>query len=92
VDTAGTLCQAASVLKARGARHVHGCATHPVLSGPAVSRIAESDLEILVVTNTIPLNEDAKKVEKIKVLSVSNLLGEAIRRIHDDDSVSLLFV
>jgi ribose-phosphate pyrophosphokinase len=92
VDTAGTLCKAAHALKERGANEVHGCITHPVLSGPAVSRIKESILESLVVTNTIPLSEEAQKVDKINVLSVSALLGEAIRRIHDEDSVSSLFV
>ena len=92
VDTAGTLCRAAEALKEHGANEVHACITHPVLSGPAVSRIRESVLESLVVTNTIPLREEAQKVDKIKVLSVSDLLGEAIRRIHKDDSVSSLFV
>lgn len=92
VDTAGTLCKAAEALKKHGANEVHGCITHPVLSGPAISRIKESVLESLVVTNTIPLNEEAQKVDKIKVLSVSALLGEAIRRIHNEDSVSSLFV
>ncbi len=92
VDTAGTLCKAAEALKEHGANEVHACITHPVLSGPAVSRIRESVLESLVVTNTIPLREEAQKVDKIKVLSVSDLLGEAIRRIHKDDSVSSLFV
>ena len=92
VDTAGTLCKAAQALKEHGANDVHGCITHPVLSGPAISRIKESVLESLVVTNTIPLSEEAQKVDKIKVLSVSALLGEAIRRIHDEDSVSSLFV
>jgi ribose-phosphate pyrophosphokinase len=92
VDTAGTLCKAAEALNEHGANEVHGCITHPVLSGPAISRIKESVLESLVVTNTIPLNEEAQKVDKIKVLSVSALLGEAIRRIHDEDSVSSLFV
>ncbi|MBW1669912.1 MAG: ribose-phosphate pyrophosphokinase [Deltaproteobacteria bacterium] len=92
VDTAGTLCKAAQALKEHGANKVHGCITHPVLSGPAISRINESVLESLVVTNTIPLTEEAQKVDKIKVLSVSSLLGEAIRRIHDEDSVSSLFV
>ena len=92
VDTAGTLCRAAQALKEHGANDVHGCITHPVLSGPAISRIKESVLESLVVTNTIPLSEEAQKVDKIKVLSVSALLGEAIRRIHDEDSVSSLFV
>ncbi|PXF58953.1 MAG: phosphoribosylpyrophosphate synthetase [Deltaproteobacteria bacterium] len=92
VDTAGTLCKAAEALKEHGANEVHGCITHPVLSGPAISRIKESVLESLVVTDTIPLSEEAQKVDKIKVLSVSALLGEAIRRIHDEDSVSSLFV
>jgi ribose-phosphate pyrophosphokinase len=92
VDTAGTLCKAAQALKEHGANEVHGCITHPVLSGPAISRLKESVLESLVVTNTIPLNEEAQKVDKIKVLSVSALLGEAIRRIHNEDSVSSLFV
>ncbi|MEA1992274.1 MAG: ribose-phosphate pyrophosphokinase [Thermodesulfobacteriota bacterium] len=92
VDTAGTLCRAAQALKEYGTNKVHGCITHPVLSGPAISRIKESVLESLVVTNTIPLSEEAQKVDKIKVLSVSALLGEAIRRTHDEDSVSSLFV
>lgn len=92
VDTAGTLCKAAEALREHGANEVHGCITHPVLSGPAISRIRESVLESLVVTNTIPLNEEAQKIDKIKVLSVSALLGEAIRRIHNEDSVSSLFV
>jgi ribose-phosphate pyrophosphokinase len=92
VDTAGTLCQAARALKEEGAREVHGCATHPVLSGPAVERVRTSSLESLVVTNTIPLHEDAAKLDKIRVLSVSGLLGEAFHRIHNDDSVSSLFV
>lgn len=92
VDTAGTLCKAAYALKEHGADEVHACVTHPVLSGPAISRIKDSVLKSLVVTNTIPLREEAQNVEKIKVLSVSALLGEAIRRIHDESSVSSLFV
>ncbi len=92
VDTAGTLCKAALALKEHGAREVHACATHPVLSGPAVERLRKSELESLIVTDTIPLREDAKALEKIKVKSVAGLLGEAIKRIHDDDSVSSLFV
>ncbi len=92
VDTAGTLCKAADALVEHGALEVHGCATHPVLSGPAVERIRNSALKTLVVTNTIPLSPEAAKLDKIKVLSVSELLGEAIRRIHDDDSVSSLFI
>ncbi len=92
VDTAGTLCNAAEALKEHGAKEVHACATHPVLSGPAVERIAKSPLKSLIVTNTIPLGPEAAKLEKIKVYSVAPLLGEAITRIHDDDSVSSLFV
>ena len=92
VDTAGTLCKAAEALKEQGANEVYGCITHPVLSGPAIGRIKQSVLKSLVVTDTIPLSEEAQKVDKIKVLSVSALLGEAIRRIHDEDSVSSLFV
>ncbi len=92
VDTAGTLCNAAQALHEHGAREVHACATHPVLSGPAVGRIAKSPLKSVMVTNTIPLGEEARKLDKIKVFSVASLLGEAISRIHDDDSVSSLFV
>ncbi len=92
VDTAGTLCNAARALHEHGAREVHACATHPVLSGPAVGRIAKSPLKSVMVTNTIPLGEEAGKLDKIKVFSVASLLGEAISRIHDDDSVSSLFV
>ncbi|MEF3169025.1 MAG: ribose-phosphate pyrophosphokinase [Deltaproteobacteria bacterium] len=92
VDTAGTLCQAAQVLIDKGAKVVHGCATHPVLSGPAVERITSSPLASMVVTNSIPLSPEARKVKKITVLSIAELLGEAIQRIHNDDSVSSLFV
>ncbi len=92
IDTAGTICQAAQALAERGAVEVHGMATHPVLSGPAVERISKSPMKSVVVTNTIPLREEALKIKRIKVLSVSKLLAEAIRRIHNDDSVSSLFV
>ncbi len=92
VDTAGTLCQAADALIEKGAKSVHACATHAVLSGPAVDRIEKSSLETVIVTNTIPLSDKAAKCGKIKVQSVASLLGEAIKRIHDDDSVSSLFV
>ena len=78
-------------LLAEGAEKVYACATHPVLSGPAVERIATSRLEQLIVTNTIPLREDALKVEKIKVLSIAGLLGRAIESIHMETSVSTLF-
>jgi ribose-phosphate pyrophosphokinase len=92
VDTAGTLCGAAEKLIEKGAREVHACCSHPVLSGPAIDRLEESSIKTLVVTNSIPLRGEARESDKIKVLSVSELLGEAIRRIHAEDSVSLLFV
>ena len=92
VDTAGTLTNAAKALIDRGAKRVFAAATHPVLSGPAIDRIRDSALEEVVITDTIPLREEAKKVGKFKVLSVSRLLGEAIKRIHNSDSVSSLFV
>ena len=92
VDTAGTLCSGANTLLENGAKEVHACCSHPVLSGPAVDRLNSSAIKSLVVTNTIPLRENARKCKKIKVLSVSSLLAEAIRRIHNEDSVSSLFV
>lgn len=92
VDTAGTLCAGAETLVNDGAREVHACCSHPVLSGPAVQRINDSVIKSLVVTNSIPLREEAQKCEKIKVLSVSELLADAIKRIHNEDSVSSLFV
>ncbi len=92
VDTAGTLCNAAAMLVEAGAKEVHACCSHPVLSGPAVERIEKSMIKNLVVTNSIPLRGAALACDKIKVLSVSDLLGEAIRRIHSEDSVSSLFV
>jgi ribose-phosphate pyrophosphokinase len=91
IDTAGTLCQAVKALKDEGAKKVVAYITHPVLSGPAVSRINESLLDELVVTDTIPLNDHAKSLKQIKVLSVAGLLGEAIRRIHNNESVSSMF-
>jgi ribose-phosphate pyrophosphokinase len=92
VDTAGTLTQAADVIMQLGAVEVVACATHPVFSGPAIDRINASALAQVVVTNTIPLNPAGRDVSKIKVLSVASLLGEAIRRIHQEDSISSLFV
>lgn len=92
VDTAGTICKAAESLVNKGAKEVHACATHPVLSGPAVERIRDSVLKTLIVTDTIPLSEEAANIDKIKVVSVAGILGEAIKRIHDDDSVSSLFI
>ncbi len=92
VDTAGTLTQAASALKKKGARAIHACCTHPVLSGPAVERIESSAIESLVVTNTIPLRGPARDCRKITVLSVAELLGETIKRSYHSQSVSTLFV
>ncbi|MDX2410974.1 MAG: ribose-phosphate diphosphokinase [Woeseiaceae bacterium] len=92
VDTAGTLCHAASALKANGAVGVRAYITHAVLSGPAVSRITESELDEVVVTDTIPLNEEARSCEKIRQLSTAELLGETMRRISNEESVSSLYV
>ncbi len=92
VDTAGTLCAGADTLLANGAREVHACCSHPVLSGPAIERLSKSQLKSLVVTNSIPLRENALGCKKITVLSVSSLLADAINRIHNEDSVSSLFV
>jgi ribose-phosphate pyrophosphokinase len=92
VDTAGTMCQAANALKDNGAEAVHAYITHPVLSGPAVSRIAESQLDELVVTDTIPLSEEARACGKIRQLSTAELLAETMRRISDEESVSSLYV
>ena len=92
VDTAGTLCQAAAALKADGAEQVVAYITHPVLSGPAVSRITESSLDEIVVTDTIPLSEEAEACSKIRQLSTAELLAETMRRISDEESVSSLYV
>jgi ribose-phosphate pyrophosphokinase len=92
IDTAGTLVNAANALIRAGARSVAACATHAVLSGPAVTRIKESPLTEVIVTNTIPLTEEAKASGRFKVVSIARLLAEAIRRIHHSDSVSSLFV
>jgi len=90
IDTAGTITKAASVLKNFGAKKVYGCATHGVLSGPAIERIRDSELEKFIITDTIPLPED-KQIDKIEIVSVAPLFAEAIRRIHDNESVSKLF-
>ena len=92
VDTANTLCEAASSLKRSGAIQVKACCTHPVLSGDAIKRIQKSELDEVVVTNSIPLSEAAKKCSKIRQISISGLLAGSIRRIAPDDSVSSLFV
>ena len=90
VDTAGTLCNAASALKDKGALGVVAYVTHPVLSGPAISTINESVLDEIVVTNTIPLSDSAKQCSKIRQLSLSHLVAESIRRISNEESVSAL--
>jgi ribose-phosphate pyrophosphokinase len=92
IDTAGTVVQAASAMKEAGALEVSVCCTHPVLSGPALERIEKSEIKEALVTDTIPLNDRAKNCGKIKVLSVSGILSEAVRRIYYDDSVSSLFI
>ena len=91
IDTAGTLIEATDALLGAGAREVHACCSHPVLSGPAGERIASSPIKTVITTNTIPLNGELEKNSKIKVLSVASLLGEAILRIHQETSVSSLF-
>jgi ribose-phosphate pyrophosphokinase len=91
IDTAGTLVKTADALMGAGASKVFACASHPVLSGPAIERIAKSQLEQVIVTNTIPLTGAAKSEPKIKVLSIAGLLGRAIQSIHEETSVSSLF-
>ncbi|MBP9593309.1 MAG: ribose-phosphate diphosphokinase [Steroidobacteraceae bacterium] len=92
VDTAGTLCHAAKALKDVGAKRVVAYITHPVLSGPAVARVEASALDELVVTDTIPLREDARASRKIRQLTVAGLLAETMRRIRDEESVSSLYI
>jgi ribose-phosphate pyrophosphokinase len=90
VDTAGTLTAAASALAARGVDGVYACCAHAILSGPAVDRIAQSPIQELIVTNTIPVSA-VKRIDKIRVVSIAPMLAEAIQRIHEDRSVSTLF-
>jgi ribose-phosphate pyrophosphokinase len=92
VDTANTLCEAANALKEKGAKRVIAYCTHPVLSGPAIGRISSSALDELVVTDTIPLRDEAKQCSRIRQLSVAELLAETMRRINAEESVSSLFV
>jgi ribose-phosphate pyrophosphokinase len=92
IDTAGTLTEAVNAIVERGAREVHACCAHPVLSGPAVDRINESPITSIVCTDSIPLNKKAATCKKIKVLSISSLVGEAIIRSYTGDSVTSLFV
>ena len=91
IDTGGTLCQAASALKERGAKRVFAYATHPVFSGNAPKNIANSVLDEVVVTDTIPLSAEMKKLSKVKQLSMSSLLAEAIRRVSNEESISAMF-
>jgi len=92
IDTAGTMVQAAEALLGEGAIEVMACCTHPVLSGPAIERLASSKLKELIVTDTIPLSEDGKKISSITVLSIAELLSEAMKRIYYNESVTSLFV
>ncbi len=92
IDTAGTTVMAAKAVLEAGAREVFACCTHGVLSGPAIDRVKASALSGLAVTDTIPLREEARSVDKIVVLSVAHLMGEAIRRTHEEESISSLFV
>ncbi|GLR14030.1 ribose-phosphate pyrophosphokinase [Chitinimonas viridis] len=92
VDTANTLCKAAEALKQHGAKRVMAYSTHPVLSGPAIERIANSELDELVVTDTIPLSDAARKSSRIRMISLAPLLAETLRRINNEESVSTLFV
>ena len=90
IDTAGTLCNAAEALKKFGAKNIYACCTHPVLSGPAIERIQNSELTEVIVLDTIPLPEE-KRIEKIKILSTAPLFASAIEKIFDCESVSVLF-
>jgi ribose-phosphate pyrophosphokinase len=92
IDTAGTIQKAANALSAAGAERILACAVHPVLSGPAIDRVQNAPIDQLIVTNTIPLRGEAQQCKKIVVLSVARLLGQAIRSIHEETSVSSLFV
>ena len=92
IDTAGTLCNAANALKEKGAKAVKAYITHPVLSGPAIERINDSDIDELVVTNSIPLNKEAQKCSKIRVISISNIIAECIIRLSNEESLSEMFL
>jgi len=91
VDTAGTMCKGAAALKEHGASWVSAYITHPVLSGPAIDNISSSEIDELVVTDTIPLSEDAVNCRKIRVISVAEMLAESMRRINLEESISCLF-
>jgi ribose-phosphate pyrophosphokinase len=89
IATAGTLVAQVAVLESKGAKEIYACCTHPLLSGPAIERLAASPVKEVVVTDTVPVPEE-KRIDKITVLSVAPLVGEAIRRIHDGESVEEL--
>ena len=91
ISTAGTICGAAELARERGAKSIIVGATHGILVRPAIERIKNAPIDEVIVTDTIPLNDTAAKLANIKVLSVSQLLGEAIRRIHDNESISSMF-
>jgi ribose-phosphate pyrophosphokinase len=91
-DTGGSLTKVAKALKSAGAERIHACFTHAVLSGHAVQQLDDSEIEQIMITNTIPLRDNACKFEKIKVLSIAPLLAKAIKSIHEETSVSSLFV
>ena len=92
IDTAGTMCAAGEVLLKNGAKEVMACATHPVLSGPAIERLCNSTFSQVIVTDTVPLGDKLAACSKLKVLSVAGLLAKAIHNIHTESSVSVLFV
>jgi len=92
IDTAGTLCNAAIALKEKGAKAVKAYITHPVLSGPAIERINDSAIDELVVTNSIPLNKEAQKCSKIRVISIANIIAECITRLSNEESLSEMFL
>ena len=92
IDTAGTLCNAAKALKDKGAKAVKAYITHPVLSGPAIERLNKSEIDELIVTNSIPLNKDAKKCSKISVISIANIIAECITRLSNEESLSEMFL
>jgi ribose-phosphate pyrophosphokinase len=91
-DTGGSLVKVAEALKKAGAERIHTAFTHPVLSGQAIEKLAKSEIEQIVVTDTIPLSPEAAELDKIKVLSIARLLARAIKSIHEETSVSSLFV
>ena len=92
IDTAGTLCNAADALKEKGAKAVKAYITHPVLSGPAIERLNNSSIDELVVTNSIPLNKEAKKCSKIRVISLASTIAECIKRLSNEESLSEMFL